>query len=127
MRVKKKVKSDNQYLAEDGDLLKELDAVYTSSGQAQSRQELEVSKIQIKATLRHRKTTSDSSKTTNRVSLVILTFASAQLFVAIIQLTFSAMPPTNKWIAFGLVMLCLAFICYLFYLTFAEFKKKDWY
>ena len=78
---------ENQYLPEDSDLIDDLNSIgEVSTGLALSKQQMKASEIQIKATLRNRKTMVDLDKSNKKYSIVILFFATIQFVVAGLQL-----------------------------------------
>jgi len=114
----------SQYLPEDQDLLKELDSICASSGQVQSMRELEVSKIQIKATLRHRKTTSDYNKASRRFSIVLFAFAMFQLIIGWFQFTFTIITSQALLVGGIFLLVCAGLIWWVMRRLDSEVKDE---
>lgn len=105
----------DEYLPEDQDLLDELEKIGPmSTGEATSEKQRKISTIQIKASLRSRKTASDLEKATGRYSLVLIIFTIALVVVAISQFVFDVVNSQHVWIGIGLIALSVFFIGFLF-------------
>ncbi|MDR3581704.1 MAG: hypothetical protein P4L67_00315 [Candidatus Pacebacteria bacterium] len=96
-----KKEKNSEYLIEDKDLLNELDGLHESStGLAGSRMMHKLIALQIKASLRNRKTADNFDKSTARYSLILIGFALTQLSVAIYQFLFEAEFSNHPYIGF---------------------------
>ena len=112
------MKKENQYLTEDQDLIDELNSIgIASTGQAFSQQQMKVDAIQIKATLRNRKSMSDMNKSTSRYSLILVIFAMVQIVIALSQFIFDAVTSEHKWTALSLA----GFMAFSIWFIFKEF------
>lgn len=100
-----------QFLAEDQDLLDELSTL--GPMQCQSTEE-RMSSIQIKSTLRGRKSMNDLDKSTSRYSLILIIFAMVQIVIAFCQFIFDSATSAHQWIALGLAIFMAILVCFIF-------------
>ncbi len=82
---------NSQYLSEDEDLLAEVEKVGPpSTGMAEAGQMHQLASIQIRASLRNRKTAHDLDESMGRYSIILIIFALAQIIFAVFEFLFSA-------------------------------------
>jgi hypothetical protein len=97
-----------EYLKEDEDIVSQIE------GPNSLDMDFLLKRLQIKATLRNRKSLVDSSKETKVFSIVLITFALIQFVVALFQFLFSVVISDNKiYGIFSFVIICL-FSWYVF-------------
>ena len=105
-----KQNKDKLYLEEDQDLIDRLNSIGPmSTGLAADQQKLEVSSIQIEATLRSRKSMDDYSKTSSHFSKVLGLFALIQLVIAIIQFALDAQSKKFIGLAYVIILTIMIF------------------
>ncbi len=97
-----------EYLSEDGDLILELESIRPVDKSTQ------LSRIQIKSTLRTRKTMSDFDATTSRFTLILIIFAMVQIAIALCQLIFDVYISAHVLMGFGIVFMLLFGVGYIF-------------
>ena len=114
-------KNKEVYLPEDNDILEEIQALGMPS---MPRAERKFAELQIKATLRNRKTAHDLDESTRKYSMVLIIFALAQLILGMFQFLFDAQTSIHPWIGYLYVMAVASLIFYLFKLIFKEIDKK---
>ncbi len=104
-----------EYLPEDQDLLDELEKIGPmSTGIALAEQQRKINVIQIKSTLRHRKTTNDADKSARGYAFVVIVFTMVLFVVAISQLLFDVETSDHWIIGLSVLFLCAAFIVIIF-------------
>lgn len=82
-------KPEELYLDEDKDLLKELEEANPEvNNPGPVTQDYKLNSMQIKATLRHRKSMDKFDKSTTSFSLILMILAIIQIIVALMQFTF---------------------------------------
>jgi hypothetical protein len=111
----------SQYLPEDQDLLRDIEDVgETSIGSKWNKQQHRLNEIQIKATLRSRKTMEDFNQSTERYSYVLVFFAVVQAVVGICQLIFSFVTSNFKYVALNVGMFTILAIGLVIYYFFKQ-------
>jgi|SRR6185437_2119368 len=105
--------NENQYLAEDVDILDELKSHHIPNvpkvgGLAQ------LTELQIKATLRNRKSIHDMDATTTKFSIVLAAFAFAQVILGIYGFLFTAGTSAHPYLGF-FYALCIGILIYIIY------------
>ncbi len=112
----------DEYLARDEDLLTELDGLREASTRlGESRMMHQLIALQIKASLRNRKTADDFDKSTAKYSWILIGFAIAQLAVAIYQFLFEAEFSSHPYIGF----FYFAAIVVIIIFTFRQISKTS--
>jgi heme A synthase len=105
---------EKQYLSEDKDLLNEIQAMGPStSGVAETEKIHRLTIIQIKASLRQRKTARDLDESTRQYSLVLVAFALAQLALGVFEFLFNAEFSGHVAVGIIYVLLVTALIAYI--------------
>ncbi len=103
--------SDDFYLPEDKDILDSLDTLGPmSTGTALSEQQRKLQELQIRATLRSRKTANSMSKSTTWYSIVLGIFAMIQIIIMASQFMFDAFTSDHQWVALGVTVVCVGLI-----------------
>jgi hypothetical protein len=117
---------DNQYLPEDKDILDELDAMGPATGAPviASQKMQELASLQIKATLRNRKTAHDLDRSTSRYSLALIAFALAQLALGVFEFLFDAEFSGHVAVGIGYVVLTTILIVYIIGTAIKEINKS---
>ena len=114
MDTKEKINDKELYLPEDQDLLKELDSIGPlSTGQALEEQKKRIQVIQIKASLRNRKSFDKFDKETSTYTIILIVFAMVQIIVALGQFIFAASSGTNHWLSLLVVIAIVGMIIFI--------------
>lgn len=111
----------NCYLPEDKDILDELERAYPSGYRSMVGAEV-MSALQIKATLRTRKTYQDASITQERFSWVLLIFAMVQIGIALFQFTWSVFPANDLIVK---IFVFVSFIVFVIGIVWQGFRAID--
>lgn len=118
-------KPEEQYLPADKDLLAEIEKIGPpSSGMAEDAKMHQLAALQIKATLRNRKTAKDLDESTSKYSFALIAFALAQLTLGVFQFTFEAEFSEHKWVGIVYVLLVVILIGYILGTAFKDMRKK---
>lgn len=117
---------NDPYLADDKDLLGELGAIGpASTGTAATAQSHKLAALQIKATLRSRKTSDDLICSNEKFSIALIAFAFAQLIVGLFQFLFDASTSTHQILGFFYAIIAAGMVVYVFALFLRNKKKED--
>jgi hypothetical protein len=105
------------YLPEDQDILEELEnkllGIEVSSESLKEMRRDDLAVLQIKSTLRSRKTMIDLDRSNRKFTLVLMIFAMVQIFIAGVQFIFDILNSTNKGYGIGMFLLLLAIIIFI--------------
>src|SRR3989344_8560474 len=104
---------EDEYLEEDRGFLAQIESNRSNAFEGRERAKQELAILQIKATLRNRKSLHDFDKSTMRLSIILGAVAVLQLIVGLYQLLFMAQEsdsPQNKVLGYSMivaVMFCI--------------------
>jgi hypothetical protein len=100
---------EKTYLPEDRDLVEKLESILGSNAACQ----IDVSKIQVKSTLRTRKTMVDLDASNKRFSYVLGFFAIVQIIIAAFQFLLQVVDFSNKAFSIFIAIAFLGIILWL--------------
>ncbi|MFA5129992.1 MAG: hypothetical protein WC477_03670 [Patescibacteria group bacterium] len=129
MQKKKILSVDDLYLSKDKDILDQLADIHAAIDHEFDdgwfdKQQSKLQILQIKASLRNRKTMEESATTAERYSTALMIFATIQILVMLFQLILSAQESKNQWGGFIIVIECIVFVVIAFRIIDKYLEKK---
>lgn len=111
-----------QYLPEDQDLIDQLEKIKEMTpGQTAEQHKKDLSSIQIKATLRSRKSMSNFDKSTTVFSKILIVFTIIQIIIALIQFSLSAATSGKPFYSLVLTLVLIGMIIWILISADEEF------
>lgn len=119
-------KEKKLYLEEDKDLIAELEAVTDLTDSLNiERQKQTLAKLQIKATLRNRRSIKEMDMATGKFSIVLVILALAQIVLGVLAFLFNVTTSSHLIIGFFLLVVFEVLLFYLLSFAFNRIKRDE--